>query len=61
MADNHRILIAVDGSPASRRAVEYVADLVGGKTGFHVGLCHEMPEPHMLEWGGAEDPAIEKK
>jgi nucleotide-binding universal stress UspA family protein len=61
MSNSSRILVAVDESRASRHAVEYVADLIAGKPGFHVGLCHDMREPHMLEWGGAEDPAVERK
>lgn len=61
MSNSSRILVAVDESPASRQAVQYVADLIAGKPGFHVGLCHDMREPHMLEWGGAEDPAVERK
>jgi hypothetical protein len=33
MQNCKRILVAVDGSPASRRVVNYVADLVGGQKG----------------------------
>lgn len=61
MLDNQRILLAVDESPASRRAAEYVADLLGGKTGFHVGLLHLELPPRMLEWGGSENPGLEDR
>jgi nucleotide-binding universal stress UspA family protein len=61
MSDSHRILVAVDESPTSGRAVAYVADMIGGKTGFHVGLLHMELPPRMLEWGGSEDPDIEDK
>jgi len=59
MSASQRILVAVDASKASRRAVNYVADMLGGKPGFHVGLVHLELPPRMLEWGGSEDPGIE--
>ena len=61
MADSKRVLIVVDGSDASRRAVAYVADVIEGAPGFHVGLLHLESPPRMLEWGGSEDPQIEEK
>ena len=42
---NRNILLAVDDSPNSRRAVEYVAYLLGGQDGFRVTLLHVVPEP----------------
>jgi nucleotide-binding universal stress UspA family protein len=42
---NRNILIAVDDSDNSRRAVEYVADLVGGIPGFKVTVLHVIAEP----------------
>ncbi len=39
------ILIAVDESENARRAVLYVAHLLGGLTGFKVALLHVIPEP----------------
>jgi nucleotide-binding universal stress UspA family protein len=59
MPTNQRILIGVDASEASRRAVDYVADMLGGRHGFHVGLVHLELPPKMLEWGGSEDSNIE--
>jgi nucleotide-binding universal stress UspA family protein len=61
MAKSKRILVAVDGSPASRQTVKYVADIVGGGADFHVGLIHLELPPRMLEWGGAEDAKIEDR
>lgn len=61
MRNNKRILVAVDGSHESMRTVAYVADVVGGRRGFHVGLLHLELPPRMLEWGGSEDPDIEER
>lgn len=40
-----RILIGVDDSEDSERAVRYVADLLGGLPGFVVTLLHIVPAP----------------
>src|SRR5438552_4396598 len=61
MPHNKRILLAVDESDASRRAVDYVADMIDGRAGFHIGLVHLESPPRMLEWGGSENPEIEEK
>ncbi len=42
--DKH-FLIAVDGSESSKRAVLYVADIIGGVPGFRVTLLSIIPEP----------------
>lgn len=42
---NRNILVAVDDSDNSRRAVEYVADLIGGLPGFKVAVLHVIAEP----------------
>jgi nucleotide-binding universal stress UspA family protein len=34
------LLVAVDGSENSRRAVSFVADFLGGYSGFRVTLLH---------------------
>lgn len=42
---NKNILIAVDPSENARRAVSYVAQLLGGLSGFKVTLLHVIPTP----------------
>jgi nucleotide-binding universal stress UspA family protein len=42
---NRNILIAVDESHNSRRAVSYVGQLLGGLAGFKVTILHVVPEP----------------
>ena len=42
---NRSILIAVDDSDNARRAVSYVAQLLGGVRGFKVTLLHVIPQP----------------
>ena len=41
---NKNILIAVDHSENARRAVTYVAQLLGGLGGFKVAILHVIPE-----------------
>jgi len=41
---NKNILIAVDDSDNARRAVSYVAQLLGGASGFKVTILHVIPE-----------------
>lgn len=62
MADT-RILVAIDDSSASRRAVTYVAKLVGRRRGFRLCVVHVLPPlpRHLLEHGGSEDPAKEER
>jgi nucleotide-binding universal stress UspA family protein len=62
MNANH-LLIAIDDSEASERAVQYVAQIMRGNQDcqillFHVGA--PIP-PRLLEHGGAEDPAVEER
>ena len=47
---NRNILIAVDASENSRRAVQYVADLLGGIPGFKVSVLHVIREPEEDEF-----------
>ena len=61
MSTNKRLLVAVDASEASRRALDYVVEIIGSRPGFHVGLVHLELPPRMIEWGGSEDAAIEGK
>jgi nucleotide-binding universal stress UspA family protein len=42
---NKNILIAVDESENARRAVSYVAQMLGGTKGFRVTILHVVPEP----------------
>lgn len=56
-----RILVALDDSDASRRAVEYVAKFVGRRKGFHICLVRVLRPlaPELLEHGGSQDPSKE--
>lgn len=58
---NKRILIAVDDSDASMRAVRYVADMIEGRDGFQIRLFHVLPPlpPELLEFIGSSDPEEE--
>lgn len=42
---NRNILVAVDDSDNSRRAVEYVADMLGGLPDFKITVLHVIAEP----------------
>lgn len=42
---DRRVLVAVDGSDNSQRAVLYVADILGGLPGFQLTVLHIVPEP----------------
>ena len=62
--DKHdKILIAVNDTDASRKAVTYVARLMGGRADVHVRLFHVLPPtpPELLESGGTEDPNQEER
>jgi nucleotide-binding universal stress UspA family protein len=62
MNTNKRILIAVDASEASDRAVTYVARIIAGQPDFRVILFH-VPAPippRYLEFGGRERPLEEE-
>jgi nucleotide-binding universal stress UspA family protein len=56
-----KILVVVDKSLASMRAVTYVAQILGGRRGFRICLAHTLPSPPagMMEFGGTEDPGKE--
>ena len=58
-----RLLIALDDSDASRRAVKYVAKFVGRRKGFRICLVHVLRPlpPELLEHGGSEDPSKEAR
>src|SRR5215470_3043291 len=63
MANAKHILIAVDDSEASYRAVAYVGSLLRGGEGFRVCLVHALPPlpREVLEFGGSEDPQQEDR
>ena len=55
---NTKLLVVVDESTASKRAVSYVARMVGRRRGFRVYLVHALPElpASLIEYGGAKTP-----
>lgn len=56
-----KVLMVIDDSEASKRAVRYLAGLVGRRRHFHIILAHVLPPlpPELLEHGGSEDPGRE--
>ena len=58
-----RILLAVDDSETSARAVKYVGSLLRGSPDTEITLFHVLkPMPRgLLEHGGSENPAAETK
>lgn len=60
---SNRLLVVVDGSPSSKRMVEYVARTLASRRGFRLCLARFLPPmpPMMLEFGGAEDPEKERR
>jgi nucleotide-binding universal stress UspA family protein len=63
MQANRNILVAVEDSEASDRAVTYVAQIVDGRGEFQIVLFH-MPAsmlPQLIEFGGAEHPTQEQR
>jgi hypothetical protein len=56
MSVRHNILIAVDDSGATDRAVTYVTSIIGRHRHFRVHLFHVAPIlPNLLESGGSEN------
>lgn len=55
------ILIVLDDSPSSWRAVQYAARIMEKSKGFRVCLVHLLPSfpPELLEYGGSENPQKE--
>ena len=56
MNGEKRMLVAIDDSDASMRAVRYVANVIGGQHGFHLHLFHVLHplSPELLEFIGSE-------
>lgn len=63
MSNAQHILIAVDDSEASYRAVAYVGSIISGCEGFRVCLLHALPPlpRELLEFGGSEEPQQEEQ
>ena len=63
MDADKRILIAIDASEASDRAVAYVAQMMHGQQDLRVLLFHvsEPMPPELLEFGGRENPVAERQ
>lgn len=57
-----RLLVVMDESEASERALRYVTRVVGGRRNFRVCLLHVLPPvpPALLEFGGAQRPGEEE-
>jgi len=57
MESTNKILLAVEDSEASMKAVAYVADMVQGREAIHICLFHALPPipPRLLEYGGTEE------
>lgn len=63
MEKANKILLAIEDSEASMKAVAYVAKMVRGHEAIHICLFHVLPPipPRLLEFGGTEDPQKEKE
>jgi len=60
MKDSKRLLIAVDDSEASHKAIAYVSAMIDGRPGYHVSVLHGLPPAPPFEHGGSEDPLLEE-
>src|ERR1017187_10806172 len=51
-----KLLIVVDESPATRKALQYVAQMAAGRLNVRVCLAHALPSPppEQVEFRGAE-------
>ena len=61
--EDSRILVVLDDSDASLRAVRYVAEFVGRRRQFRICLVHVLPPlpPVLREHGGSSDPSDERR
>ena len=57
---NTKLLVVVDESPATRRALEYVAQVASRRRDFRICLAHALPSPpsELVELRGAEKDRI---
>jgi nucleotide-binding universal stress UspA family protein len=55
-----KLLVVVDESPATKRALEYVAQVASRSQGFRVCLAHALPAPppELVELRGAEEDRL---
>ncbi len=55
--------MVVDESPASKRAVRYLAKIIGKQRNLRICLAHILPRlpPRLLEFRGAENPQTERR
>ena len=61
MSVSHNLLIAVDDSEATARALIYVASIIGRRRDVRLHLLHVAPiPPEFLEFGGSENPQAEE-
>jgi nucleotide-binding universal stress UspA family protein len=53
---NRKLLVVVDESPATKKALQYVAEVVGKRKDFRICLAHSLqdPPPELVELRGAE-------
>ena len=53
---NSKLLVVVDESPATTKALQYVARIVAGRSKIRVCLAHSLlsPPPQLVEFRGAE-------
>ncbi|MGH9561669.1 MAG: universal stress protein [Terracidiphilus sp.] len=60
---NTKLLLVIDETRASKRAVAYVASIVSRLRDFHVCVAHTLPflPAHLTEYGGARNLADEEK
>jgi nucleotide-binding universal stress UspA family protein len=58
-----KLLVIVDESKASKRAVSYVGQMVGRRRGFRIFLAHPLSEipASLMEYGGGKNPDEERK
>jgi nucleotide-binding universal stress UspA family protein len=58
-----KILVAIDDSDASMKAVRYLSEMIEGRDNVRIFLFHVLPPipPKFLEFGGAEDPQKERR
>ena len=58
---NSKLLVVVDESPATRKALQYVARIVATQSNIRVCLAHSLlsPPPQLVELRGAEKRRIQ--